>query len=150
VSTDISNLIKWEYWLDAFKGDNPTLTSPVISNTSFFFSFFLYFFSAIAIAGFALVIYKHILPKSHPFKKSGSIITGHLITLGLLGLLWFLCRELSIGLVGSRLMLLIGGLYTFGAITYFFRVYWFFFAIELKHYRLHNKKIAKKMKEITE
>lgn len=133
-----SDLIDWKYWLEGFVGPGATMVAPIVSIKSAAFYGFIIPFVLFIIAGLFITIYSQFLPYNHPFHRRRAILVGHLVTLGFLGLFWFLCREISVAYLGGRFWFLIGSLYTLVFAIYMSLYYKGFYKIELNYYRKHR------------
>jgi hypothetical protein len=135
------------YWLEGVAGT--TAVTPVNDRNEFFFWFFLYLFASLLVGGVALRVLQAFLNPLHPFQKKFPFWGDTLIWMGILGFSWFLLRQLSVGFLGARFWLLIGGVW--GAIFLYFVIRYFvlFYQLEIAYYRKHHaplKEVKKKSK----
>ena len=130
-----SRFLDLNYWLDGVAGDTALRTTEVIAKDSTNFWFVLYFFSFVFIAGITLRVSLAFLHDQNPFQLKFPGWSNNLIAFGLLGLFWFLSRQTSIKLLGSRLWLiafLIWALFLFYGVTKYFIS---FFPLEMRYFK---------------
>jgi len=130
-----NRLLDLNYWLDGVAGDTAFRTTEIISKDSPNFWFVLYFFSFVCIAGVAVRVSLAFLHDQNPFQIKFPGWSNHLIAIGLLGLVWFLSRQTSIKLLGSRLWILVfiaWGLFLVYGVTRYFLT---FFPLEMRYFK---------------
>lgn len=126
-------LLDAKYWLEGIAGS--TSITPIIEKGSFAYWFFLYFFSSLLIFGIVLRISQAFIHEQHPFQNKFPVWANNFIWMGILGLLWFTLRQLSIGFLGTRLWLLFGCLWM-GVLLYFILKYFiYFYSLEITYFR---------------
>lgn len=141
---DWNRLISLEYWMEGFVGGSAS--TPINSQGDFFFWFWLYIFTGLFVLGFVINTALSFAPPELPFKKNAPFWANNIIWMGVLGVVWFLSRQLEIGLLGARFWILIGlvwaGLILIRVIRYLF----WFFPLEFAYYknlRLQNQSTEK-------
>lgn len=131
---DWNKLVSLEYWLEGIAGGAISST-PVNEANSFFFYFWLNLFSWIFIIGIVIRFSQAFLHDKHPFQNKLPFWGNNAIWFGILGLFWFVSRQIEIGFLGSRLWILsfvIWGLVILGLSIRYFIV---FFPIEWAYYK---------------
>ena len=134
---DWSKLITLEYWLEGVAGDD--FGAPFIEVGSFFYWFYLYLFATLIILGICWKVSRAFIHQDHPLQKKIPFWSTSLIWLGILGLFWFLMRQINIGLLGARfwLLIMLGYVVIVGilAIDYFRKFYF----IEITYFKNNIK-----------
>jgi hypothetical protein len=135
---DLSNFLKWEYWSEGFSGSNALYYTPSLAINEPNFGLLLWIPIVFVLLGSVLNIYKVWADDRNPIKLKASFISSNLITLGILGLSYFLSRMLNFRFLSSRfvMLLLVGYFVIFS--YYVLRYFILFFPIEWKYY-LKNK-----------
>jgi len=130
-----SRLLDLNYWLDGVAGDTASRTTEVILKDSPNFWFILYFFSFVFIFGVALRTSLAFLHDQNPFQLKFPSWSNHLISIGLLGLFWFLSRQTSIKLLGSRLWIFVFAVwiayFLYSVVRYFLE----FYPLEMRYFK---------------
>jgi hypothetical protein len=141
MNIDWSKLANLEYWLEGVAGK--TSITPVIEKNSSFFWFFLYLFSAFFVVGVVMRVAQAFLHSSHPLQSKLPVWGNNFAWMGVLGLLWFLLRQLSVGFLGARFWLLIG-LVWFIAVLYLIARYFInFFPLEYNYFKKNKLNLNK-------
>jgi hypothetical protein len=135
---DLGSFLRWEYWTEGFVGSNALYYTPSLSITSSNFWVLLWFFVGLIIAGSGVTLYRLWTDDANPLKKRLSMISSNFITIGLLGLAWFMSRMLNFRFLSGRFVLL--GILVYLAIVLFLiaRYAILFFPIEWKYYQKHS------------
>jgi hypothetical protein len=137
VNIDWNKLVTLDYWLEGIAGDS--FGAPFIEVGTWSYWFYLYFFSTLIVIGILWKVYRAFLDSEHPIQKKIPFWSSSLVWLGLIGLFWFLMRQIDIGLLGARLWLLVMGGYVL-VVMYFaadyFRKY---YPIEINYYKQQKK-----------
>lgn len=100
-----SQLVSLEYWLEGIAGGSVSATPPNEPD-SFFFWFWLNVFSVVLISGVVARIAQAFLHDKHPFQSKLPFWGNNLIWMGVLGLSWFLMRQIEVGFLGARIWVL--------------------------------------------
>ena len=140
---DFNNFLKWAYWSEGFSGSKALYYTPPLAMADPNFSLLLWVPIALIIVGSAVNIFKIWADENNPIKKKTSFISSNLITLGMLGLIFFLSRMLNISFLSSRfvMLLLIGYFIVF--LYLLVRYFIVFFPVEWKYYQKHKYSIQK-------
>lgn len=128
-----SELTKFDYWFEGF--DSGSMTAPVVLKSSPLFWFYLWFFSAFVIVAIVLKVSQSFLHNQHPLQKKIPIWASNFSILGVLGLSWFLFREIQVSLLGGRFWLLVGGLYFIAFLVYVMRYFILFYKFEMAYFK---------------
>jgi hypothetical protein len=102
---DWNKLIDIQYWFEGIVGS--TATTPPVENLSFFYWFFISIFSVIIILSVVGRVVISYLPIEHPLHDKMDTWTNNTAWIGTLGIVWFLSRQVNVGLLGSRFWLLV-------------------------------------------
>jgi hypothetical protein len=132
-----SKLVDPSFWLEGVAGSVAIV--PIIPKDSFFFWGFLYLFSGLFIAGVSIRVWQIFLDEYHPLQKQLPLWGNNLILMGVFGLGWFLMRQLSVGLLGARLWVLLGSIWflvVLGLAIHYFIIY---FPLEIQYYKKNKK-----------
>jgi hypothetical protein len=132
VNIDWTKLSKLEYWFEGVGGSSSI--TPPIEQGSWFFWFFLSFFTIIFGLGILIKLYKSFIGENHPLQNRLDLWGSNIIGIGSAGIAWVLLRQLSIGLLGARFWLF--ALLIWGLVILYFTVRYFilYFRIELAYY----------------
>jgi len=109
-------LLKLEYWFEGIAG-GISITTPLIEN-SFFYWFFLWFFVVVFAFAIALKALQGFLDTNHPLQLKIPFWSNSVIWISIWGVIWFLCRQLSVGFLGARFWLIVLGIW-FLVLLYF-------------------------------
>ncbi len=133
VKIDWSRFVDLKYWLEGIAGTSSI--TPIISKDSWFFWFFTYFFATFLVAGIVLRVSQAFLHSENPFQKRFPVWGNNLISMGLLGLLWFSLREFSVGFLGARIWLLVGLIWFLVFLYFLIRYFIIFFQLEMAYFK---------------
>jgi magnesium-transporting ATPase (P-type) len=128
-----TELIKPEYWIEGFAGGSAS--TPINSQANVFFWFWLIVFSVLFTIGVVINTFFSFAPEELPFKKNAPFWANNLIWMGILGVGWFLARQLEIGLLGARFWLLIGLFWAFLISIRVVRYLFWYFPLELAYFK---------------
>ncbi len=128
------------YWFRGMNGES----ADVLLQSSSWFWFYLILFSATTIVGILLTLLKSFINTEHPFEKKLSLWSANFVTLGVIGLSWFFCRELSLQFLGARIWLAVGLLYILIVLGFLARYFIMFYPMEIQYYRNYANSIMKK------
>lgn len=115
----LQDMFTGDYWLAGI-----TTPTDIVSRDSASFWFYIIFFFAVSAAGVLLMYKKQMMPIDHPLSERMGRWSSVALTMGCLGSFWFLCRELNIAYIGTRIWMVVAAL---------FLVYFLF--IEKKYYK---------------
>lgn len=132
---DWGNLLKWDYWAAGFSGENALMYTESLSTSNPNFHILLWSFVSLVAVGAIAVIARIWLDEKNPLKKHLQYLSSNSITIGMLGLGWFLSRMFNFSFLSSRLVLL--GLLAYFAVflAMIIRYFIVFFPIEWKYYK---------------
>jgi flagellar biosynthesis protein FliR len=130
---DLKKLFDANYWLEGIAGS--VSVTPVIEKGSFSYWFFIYLFSYFAIFGIILRVSQAFIHEQHPFQKHFPVWGNNFIWMGILGLVWFTARQLSIGFLGSRLWLIFGIFWVFILLYFIISYFIRFYNLEISYFR---------------
>jgi hypothetical protein len=120
-------LIRLDYWFEGI-GGRVSITPPV-EYGSWFFWFFISFFTAVFSIGVLIRVSQGFLHKNYPLQPKLNFWGNSVIWIGFWGLTWFLVRQLSVGFLGARFWLLVLGIWflviLYLALRYLFSKYKF-------------------------
>ncbi|MEI6728954.1 MAG: hypothetical protein WCK98_04900 [bacterium] len=135
---------KLEYWFSGIAGD--LSSTPVIDKGTYFFWFFLSVFTVIFTIGVLLKIVSSYLSQEHPLNLKFNFWGDNIIWIGVLGDVWFLVRQLSVGFLGARFWVIL--LAIWGLVLFYFiaRYFLYFFKIEYLYFQKNGTSITKKLK----
>ena len=138
-SIDWSKLLTLNYWLEGLQAtQGSSIVTPVIAQTSWFFWFYVWFFSGLIIVGILMRLATVLMDTKAPTHDQLPMWSNNIIWMGVLGVSWFTARQLSVAFIGARFWLIIG-LIWFLVIAYLAARYFIkFFPLELKYYRSHK------------
>ena len=134
---DLGSFFKWEYWTEGCSGANALYYPPSLSITSSNFWVLLWFFGGLIILGAGATLYRLWTEDHNPLKKRLSFVSSNMITIGLLGLAWFLSRMLNFRFLSGRFVLLGILIYLLVVLFLIGRYLLVFFPIEWKYYKKH-------------
>lgn len=113
-------LTKLEYWFEGIAG-GISITTPM-QEGSFAYWFFLWFFVALFTFGVLIRALQSFLDTKHPLQLKLPFWGNSVIWISIWGIIWFLCRQLSVGLLGARFWLVVLGIW-FLVLLYFVAKY---------------------------
>lgn len=130
-----SNLITWNHYIEGFVGDTANYYAPSLSINSPNFGIYLWFFIGLISIGALASIYRTWADSANPLKERLGYLSSNAITLGLLGLAWFMSRMLNFRFISGRFMMLVWGIYFLVIVFYIIRYLLQFFPIEWNYYQ---------------
>lgn len=139
---DWSKLATLDYWLQGIAGES--FGAPFVEVDSFFYWFYLNVFASLIVIGILWKVSRAFIDINHPIQKKIPFWSTNLIWLGIVGLFWFLMREINIGLLGARVWLLVMLAYVLVILYFAVRYFKDFYFIEYAYYK--NTLKAKKAK----
>lgn len=104
-SIDWEKLAKLEYWFEGIAG-GISITTP-IKEGSYFFWFFLWSFVIVFALGVVIKTIGSFLDTNHPLQLKLPFWGNSVIWISIWGVIWFLCRQLSVGFLGARFWLIV-------------------------------------------
>ena len=130
---DWSRFTDPKYWLEGVAGG--VSATPALDRDGFFYTFFLYLFSILFVLGVSLKVSQAFLYDLHPLQKKFPTWSDNFIWMGVLGLLWFILRNIQVGFLGSRIWIFVG-LVWFAILMYFILKYFIQnWRIEYKYFK---------------
>jgi hypothetical protein len=106
LNIDWSRFIDPKYWLEGIAGG--ISQTPALTRDGFFFSFFLYLFSGFFVLAIIMKVVQAFLHDQNPLQSKFPTWSDNFLWMGILGLLWFILRNIQVGFLGSRVWILIG------------------------------------------
>jgi hypothetical protein len=134
---DWSKLGRLEYWFEGIAG-SVSITAPVEYKSSFFW-WFLWIFTLIFSFGVSALLARSFIHKDHPLQSKLSFWGNSVLSVGVLGAIWFMLRQLSVGFLGARFWLLIFLVWAFVLIFLVVRYFVKSFGIEYLYFKHTTK-----------
>jgi len=134
---DWNKLKTLEYWLAGFAGN--TAITPTLEMYSFFFWTFISIFSIVFSIGVGFKVSTAYFDPNNPLVGKFNIFGNNLIWVGIMGMSWFLFRQIQVGFLGARFWLLVLGIWVVGLGVYAGR----YFALYYKFENLYFQKVLK-------
>jgi hypothetical protein len=130
-----SKFIDYSYWFEGLQNNPgaPVLVSK-LANNSWFFWFFLILFGSFITIGILMKLFQLILHREHPLQTQFPFWSNNLIWMGLLGIVWFLCRQVQIAILGTRPWLLVGLVWFLVILGLAIRYFVKFYFLELRYF----------------
>lgn len=135
LNIDWSKISDAKYWLEGVAG-GVSATPPLVEN-GFFFNLFLYLFTSLFVLGICLKISQAFLNDQHPLQTKFPIWSDNFIWMGILGLLWFVLRNIQVGFLGARIWIFAG--FIWFAILAYFIVKYFILNWKIEYNYFKNK-----------
>ena len=139
ISINWSRLSTFDYWLEGLQNNAGSYTTPTIPKESSFFWLFLNGYTTLICIGLVILFVKSLLHSKHPLQLKLPFIANNLIWMGITGISWFLCRQLEIWLLGSRIWILVNIIWIGVLLTLSIRYLSQFYPLELRYYRKNYK-----------
>lgn len=137
---DWSKLLTFDYWLEGLQAkQGSSIVTPVIAQTSWFFWFYIWLFAGLIIAGILMKLSQVFLNKKFPMQDQIPMWSNNLIWIGVLGVTWFMARQLSVAFIGARFWIIIGFVWFLVVLGFAIRYFIRFFPLEMKYYQNHKK-----------
>jgi hypothetical protein len=118
-------LLDIEYWFEGIVGT--VSSTPVVYPDTHFFWLYLWILTAVFSVGVLTLAAKSLIHPLHPLQSQLNLVGNNITWMGVLGLIWFFCREISVGIFGARFWILVGlcwlAILAFFVIRYF-KVYY--------------------------
>lgn len=138
---DWSKLVELEYWLEGVAGTSSV--TPAVEKDSFFFWLFVSFFTFLFGSGVVMLTSQKFLDDKHPLSPQLSIWGNNVLWMGILGMLWFLLRQIEVGFLGARIWLIVGFIWALVLFYLAIRYFVSYFPLEYAFFK-KNKKIKTK------
>ena len=130
---DWSKFLDLQYWTEGIAGN--TAVTPVVEKDSFFFWFFVSLFTYLFAKGVIMVTSEKFLDYKNPLIPKLSLWGNNYIWMGILGIIWFLLRQIEVGFLGSRIWLLVGLVWFLVVLGLIIRYFVAYFPLEWAYYR---------------
>lgn len=140
---DWGNLVRWEYWAAGFVESSPTYYPPAISIQSANFWILLGIFVSLVVIASAASLYRIWADEPNPLKKRLGFLTSNFMTIGLLGIGWFLLRMQPAQVLSSRFIFLALMIYLAVILYFVIRYIILFFPVEWNYYKKSQKDYTK-------
>lgn len=136
---DWSRLVELEYWLEGVAGTSAI--TPAVEKDSLFFWFFVNIFTFLFGMGvITLTAQKFINPK-HPIHTQLPVWGNNFVWMGLLGIIWFLLRQIEVGFLGARIWLIVGFVWIIILLYLIIRYFVVYFPLEYAFYKKNKQHI---------
>lgn len=140
ISINWSQFSTFEYWLEGLQNaSGSSYTTSVIAKDSSFFWIFLNGYTLAICLGIILLFVKSLFHSKHPLQAKIPFLANNLIWMGIIGVSWFLCRQLEVWLLGSRVWILANFIWISVLIIVSARYLSQFYPLELNYYRKSYK-----------
>ena len=133
---DWSNFLEIQYWVEGIAGS--TSVTPVVEVGSIFFNFFVTLFTVLFGLGLVLLTATKFTKEKNPLDNKLIVWGNNYLWMGLLGLLWFLLRQIEIGFLGSRIWLLVGLVWFIVLCVLQIRYFLIYFPLEWKYFKKNS------------
>lgn len=134
---DWSKFGSLQYWTEGIAGN--TAVTPVVERDSLFFWFFTVLFTVLFSKGVLLITATTFLDYKNPLVPKLSLWGNNYLWMGILGLLWFLLRQIEVGFLGSRIWLLVGLVWFLVVLGMIIRYFVAYFPLEWAYYRKNQQ-----------
>ena len=115
INIDWAKLIDYKYWFQGFINTTGSLfVTPPVQKDSIFYWSFIIAFSLILVSGVILKTTQLFLNKNHPLQFRIPFLSDNLIWLGIVGLSWFVLRQIEVAFLGMRIWLIPMGIWLVG------------------------------------
>ena len=140
-SIDLSKIFTLKYWLEGTTAGPDVNIIPVASG-SFFYYFYISFFCGLIILAICISLYKLLTHKDNPIQNNLSFLSQNLCWQGILGLTWFLFRQVNISFLSARLWLLFGFAWLLVTIIWFIRYMIIYYPLEIAYFKKQKNNSA--------
>lgn len=130
---DWSRLLEIQYWVEGIAGDSAV--TPPVESDSIFFWFYVTLFTVLFSVGIILLTSEKFLNQKNPFASKFVLWGNNYLWMGVLGMIWFLLRQIEIGFLGSRVWMLVGMVWFL--VLFFIQAKYFltYFTLEWTYYK---------------
>lgn len=130
-----SKLATFEYWLEGLQTKGGLVATPILDKGNWSFWFFLYFYTFLICLGIVLRISQTFLHPKHPLQLKIPNWSSNIIWIGVLGWLWFICRQLSIWFLGARFWLIGDAIWIMILLFLIVRYLIRFYPLEMRYFK---------------
>ncbi len=116
MNIDWSKVTDLKYWLEGIAGG--VSATPALVTNGFFYNLFLYLFTSFFVLGVCMKVSQAFLNDQHPLQKKFPTWSDNFIWMGILGLTWFVLRNIQVGFLGARVWIFVGFIW-FAVLMYF-------------------------------
>ena len=134
---DWSKFLDLQYWTEGIAGGSAV--TPVVESGSLFFWFFTGLFTFLFAKGVFMITAQKFLDYQNPLNEKLSVWGNNYVWMGILGIVWFLLRQIEVGFLGSRIWLLVGLVWFLVILALVIRYFVAYFPLEWAYYKKNKR-----------
>lgn len=145
---DWMKLLDYKYWFQGFINTTGSLfVTPAVQKDSIFYWGFIIAFSAIIITGILSKTFQLFLNKNHPLQFRIPFFGDNLMWIGIVGLSWFVLRQIEVAFLGMRIWLIPIGLWLVSILAISIKYLFNFYKLELRYFKKTRESLISKPKD---
>ena len=133
-SVDFSKLLTLKYWLEGTTAGDTVNVLPVEFGSAFFYTY-IAIFCGFLIVAIILTASKLFIHSANPLQSKFTFLAQNTAWMGILGLLWFGCRQTTVAFLSARIWLFFGFIWVLVIAFWFIRYLVLFYPLEKSYFQ---------------